>query len=217
MPTPNELIALRRAIRQRQIFLENGQAVIQQGAPQAIERLVRANNREIHDRPYTPLFLELIRDKLSQKYAAVGAFSSLLGLPTDSTMPVRHDSDTFYMDFRGGRIETTAFGDPIAIQERVVKVIWTALECQVRQEGQDEIFGTIGGIRTADGSLGVSNQAPTKRLSWGKRRTRSIMRPMFLSHLMRRHQYRRAKSRWTDHCWNVTRPFNRFVERHCGA
>ena len=84
--------------------------------------------------------------KITEKYARIGGQNSPLGLPADPSMPVRNSGGTFTMDFRGGRI---SIADPInqsatAIQTVRVEVWWVGLECQVRQESEDEMYGAIG-------------------------------------------------------------------------
>src|SRR5262249_24213382 len=82
---------------------------------------------------------------IAEKYARLGGENSPLGLPADPTMPVRNAGGKYTMDFRGGWISVT---DPMieeatAIQDYKVEIDWVGLECQVRQEGKDEIYGAI--------------------------------------------------------------------------
>ncbi len=157
MPTNTQTIALRRAIRQGYVGFENGEAVIQENAPPSVRAVFHRANVRRPRQAFTPVFHELIRDSIRQKYDNIGGYSSPLGLPVDATMPIQETGGTFYVEFRGGTIEATTLGDPVAYEERVVKVIWTALECQVRQESEDEVYGTVGGLRTADGAVTVTN------------------------------------------------------------
>lgn len=90
--------------------------------------------------------------QLLAKYKQIGAHLSPLGLPTDPRMPVFNTGQTFRLDFRGGQIEVpTVGGDPSATKQLRAKIWWKGIECQIRQEKTDEVYGGIGLIVPGSG------------------------------------------------------------------
>lgn len=84
------------------------------------------------------------KDLLLQKYNQVGGIRSRLGLPSTIDMPFNKVGNSFLMSFRGGNI-TVPFDAPVpvATATQSVKINWTGLECQVRQEKEDELAGAV--------------------------------------------------------------------------
>ncbi|MBA4055472.1 MAG: hypothetical protein C0490_12225 [Marivirga sp.] len=89
---------------------------------------------------------------IQKKYTQLGEVFSPLGLPIDHDLEAEMNITTnavplggYQAQFRGGDITIKDF-DNIAVEEVKEKVkIWlVGLECQIRQETEDEIFGTIG-------------------------------------------------------------------------
>jgi len=85
------------------------------------------------------------RKKILDKYSAMNGPNSSLGLPVDPSLPLGHDGTTFLMDFRGGKIKVADAADATAVVETnpAVTVSFVALECQIRQESTDEMYGAI--------------------------------------------------------------------------
>jgi hypothetical protein len=90
------------------------------------------------------------RQKIIEKYNALGGSASGLGLPVDPSMPLTANGATFAMDFRGGSIhidDTKCINDPncqpTATVTDTITVKWVALECQIRQEATDEMYGGV--------------------------------------------------------------------------
>ena len=85
------------------------------------------------------------RIKILRKYEALGGARSQLGLPTDSAQSLTPISGGVRMSFRGGNIDLLA--DTLTATRRYqAEVWWMGIECQVRQEGTDEMYGGIGVI-----------------------------------------------------------------------
>jgi hypothetical protein len=88
---------------------------------------------------------ELERAKILEKYNQLGGRISSLGLPADAQMPVFNTGTSFRMNFRGGHIDLPAGSDkPVAVKRFRAEIWWMGIECQIRQEGTDEIYGGIG-------------------------------------------------------------------------
>jgi hypothetical protein len=84
------------------------------------------------------------KDKILQKYRNVGGIFSKLGLPTAADMTVFRAGNVFTANFRGGNI-TVPLDQPAASPSTTkgIQVWWRGLECQVRQEGEDELAGGV--------------------------------------------------------------------------
>jgi len=106
--------------------------------------------------------------KIQKKYAQLGGKKSQLGLPLYPATGVQSSGNTYFMDFRGGRIEIT---DPlsenpaIAYKMRFIEVWWVGLECRIRQEKTDEIYGTVAAIIPGSG-MSNTHKFPGDREYW---------------------------------------------------
>ncbi|CAN9308461.1 unnamed protein product [Alternaria alternata] len=96
----------------------------------------RAQDRHIESISY--------KDKILQKYRNVGGIFSKLGLPTATDMPAFLVGNVFTTSFRGGNI-TVPLDQPAAssLTTKRIQVWWRGLECQVRQESEDELAGAV--------------------------------------------------------------------------
>lgn len=96
--------------------------------------------------PPPPPDLAKIRQRMVDKYTALGGFKSVLGLPITETMPVEPDGSGFRMLFRGGHLHLGAdAAEPVEVQQQAqFQLWWVGLECQIRQEAEDEIYGVLG-------------------------------------------------------------------------
>ena len=103
------------------------------------------------------------KDNMMQRYNGLGGILSPLGLPKTGAVPaVVRAGNTFLMSFRGGDINVPVDKPTAsAISTQTVQVIWTGLECQVKQESHegDELVG------------GVSLLVPSTATSTGKSKT----------------------------------------------
>ncbi|KAK3624585.1 hypothetical protein LTR56_020932 [Elasticomyces elasticus] len=84
------------------------------------------------------------KDKILQKYRNVGGIFSKLGLPTSTDMPAFRAGNVITTSFRGGSI-TVPLDQPAAssLTTKRIQVWWRGLECQVRQESEDELAGAV--------------------------------------------------------------------------
>jgi uncharacterized protein with LGFP repeats len=85
------------------------------------------------------------RNQILNKYNAVGGINSPLGLPATFNMDITRTGNSFTSFFRGGTI-TISLDQPTAsaTQTKEIQLFFRGLECQVRQEGEDELFGSVG-------------------------------------------------------------------------
>jgi hypothetical protein len=120
---------------------------------------------------------------IKQKYTQLGEVFSPLGLPIDDDLNAQINISTkanhqggYQGQFRGGLITVKDF-DNIAVEEvtEKVKVWFVGLECIVRQESEDEIFGTVGVILPSKPMFTRAVHFPegTDYLKMGKRGTRT--------------------------------------------
>jgi hypothetical protein len=126
---------------------------------------------------------------INQKYKQLGAVMSPLGLPIDDDLNARMDVITkanqqggYQAQFRGGVVKINDSANiPVLDTTNKVKVWFVGLECQVRQESEDEVFGTIGVIRPSTKlSRGVDFPPGTDYLKMGKDGTRTVQLQMLL-------------------------------------
>src|SRR6266487_921113 len=88
---------------------------------------------------------------IEKKYAELGGKASPLGLPLNPTAGVQLQGTTYLMDYRGGQIESSGGTSATAVKMREVQVWWVGLECRIRQESSDEIYGSVGAVVPASG------------------------------------------------------------------
>ncbi|RQP23646.1 hypothetical protein [Piscinibacter terrae] len=87
---------------------------------------------------------ERAREKIQAQYVALGGAASALGLPIDPAMPLASAGKSFLMNFRGGTIRLDdADGVPSVQVEDRITLRFVALECQIRQEKTDEMYGSV--------------------------------------------------------------------------
>jgi len=93
------------------------------------------------------------RSKIMAKYSEIGSYRSPLGLASDPDRGVYSRGGTYVMDFRGGHIEANPLNnDPaIAKTETQIQVWWVGLECRIRQEKVDELYGTVAALIPGSG------------------------------------------------------------------
>lgn len=96
----------------------------------------RATDRHIESVSYI--------DKITRKYQSMGGIASVLGLPANGELSVARAGDSFSAKFRAGSI-SVFFNSPDAqgFKTSEIQVWWRGLECQVRQEGEDELAGGV--------------------------------------------------------------------------
>ena len=88
---------------------------------------------------------------IRDKYKQLGEFYSGLGLPTDSNLDavptpitLRDAEGGYKATFRGGQLKVEDL-DQVNVTSPMnkVKVWFVGLECQIRQEGEDEMYGSV--------------------------------------------------------------------------
>jgi hypothetical protein len=100
---------------------------------------------------------------IKKKYDKLGGYSSSLGMPIDKNLDAQSypvvtqaSGQTGYSaNFRGGNITLSdaETGDAIELITKKVKIWFVGLECRIRQEKTDEVFGSIGVIRPSTKSV----------------------------------------------------------------
>jgi len=106
--------------------------------------------------------------KIQEKYAQIGGKTSSLGLPINADLGVQPaGGDKYFMDFRGGRIEVDPrSGKPaVAKKLRVMELWWVGLECRIRQEKVDEVYGSVAAIIPGSG-MSNFHKFPGDREYW---------------------------------------------------
>ena len=97
-------------------------------------------------------------EQINRKYAALGAERSKLGLPVDQTFrplpsPVvtARSPGRYEAKFRSGLITLSEplTSDPKLESVSEAQIIFVGLECRIRQEATDEMYGAIGAIKTS--------------------------------------------------------------------
>ena len=89
--------------------------------------------------------LDGARKQILSKYQSLGGLNSKLGLPVDARFQLIPTANGVKVNFRGGNIEFKS-GSIEAIKQYRVEVWWMGIECQIRQETADELYGVVGVI-----------------------------------------------------------------------
>lgn len=135
-----------RVVRRPMVLGEDGQ-ILEVGQPWRI----------VGTGVFNPTTLErLASAKIQDYYAKHGGYFSRFGLPIDaglnaqeSPVVLSRPQGGYSADFRGGRLTLSHAGpgDDVVVEWiRKVKIWFVGLECRVRQEGTDEVYGSIGCI-----------------------------------------------------------------------
>ena len=89
--------------------------------------------------------------RITQKYDAANG-RTLLGLKLDEA---HLEDGKFVQNFRSGHIKldpSLLEIPPTVVVTRKVSVFWTGLECRIRQEGEDEVLGTVASFTPSSGA-----------------------------------------------------------------
>ncbi len=179
MPDNSQRIALRHAFSTGQLKVEDGHVLVADNASSLLLRELKGarvkpvgrDNHLIFD-AHTG-FSAVVKTaaaerKIMDKYAQLGGKLSPLGLPMSSDMVVQSAGGVYSLDFRGGRIEVADpfSNDPArAIKMRSIEVWWTGLECRVRQEKVDEVYGGVAALIPGSG-MSNAHKFPGDRDFW---------------------------------------------------
>ncbi|MFD6391155.1 hypothetical protein, partial [Nocardia sp. NPDC060259] len=85
---------------------------------------------------------ELARQAIENHWLAAGGPLSTVGLPVGPSISPYAIDGGFQADFRSGGIRILDV-DPEIVPGDWVRIWWVGLECAIRQEGEDEIYGTV--------------------------------------------------------------------------
>ncbi|MFE7804309.1 hypothetical protein ACFU51_06545, partial [Streptomyces sp. NPDC057430] len=85
---------------------------------------------------------------IEDHWNAQGAHLSKIGLPVGNTIAVRGVNGGYQADFRSGVVKAFIHeaGHPLVVEDVPgdwVRVWWVGVECGIRQEAEDEIYGTV--------------------------------------------------------------------------
>lgn len=87
------------------------------------------------------------RNSIIDTYGRLGGIRSVLGLPLAREMPIIRSGNTFLMSFRGGNVGVPLDSPiPRATATQTLQIVWVGLECQVKQESNDELAGLVSCI-----------------------------------------------------------------------
>ncbi len=83
-------------------------------------------------------------ERVRQKYVEIGEGQSPIGLPWhDTGITVVAIADGWRAAFRSGAIVAEDDGGMRVEPWEWVRLVWVGIECSVRQESEDEVFGTV--------------------------------------------------------------------------
>ncbi|KAF2747052.1 LGFP-domain-containing protein [Sporormia fimetaria CBS 119925] len=107
------------------------------------------------------------RDALIQSYNNQGGISSRLGLPLDPAMPIHRSSSAMSLNFRGGVILINLNSPDVqTYTNTTIRVTFTGLECQVRQERNDELIGCVSAFVQATKQIRAQEFPPQGEEEW---------------------------------------------------
>lgn len=96
------------------------------------------------------------KEAISAAWHRAGGDRSRVGVPLGGAISARMSSrNVWRAQFRSGEIETRFLNNNgqqvLQIVTSEMRIRLVGIECQMRQEGEDEIYATIGALRVADG------------------------------------------------------------------
>jgi hypothetical protein len=124
--------------------------------------------REIVEPMLTPEALKRIRimEKLEQAWIRAGGARSPMGLPLHKTFNLIETPEGYVSQFRGGTVRMDEHADKFVLPERErITIRLVAMQCGVRSEKEDEIYGSVGVITQAG-----TQEFQIPIISLGKRR-----------------------------------------------
>lgn len=173
---PRDSIIVASALKDGTISVEEGKLKIRQtanaGLRAAIEKAARkpiqlpaGSNSEVSVRDLITdssripdqvmvILASIAKAAIEKKYLSLGGSSSRLGYPVNGSINVLRIADTWISDFRGGRIETRilpdgTLGNTQAEYRYRCEVWFVGLECNKRQEREDEVYGLVSAMAPA--------------------------------------------------------------------
>lgn len=171
MPTSNINELLSAALASGQLLVTDGALELKPGASKKLKDYVatglgadgagtiadrfRRGDRwrvpldEIYDiennTSYAAILRVLARAEIKKAWERAGGPHARVGLPLDASFPIREATPgTWVMDCRGGQIQFLQNDrQTIEVLQRKTTVRLVAIECQVRQESSDEVYGVV--------------------------------------------------------------------------
>lgn len=91
------------------------------------------------------------KNNIAEMYRKIGGKASPLGLPSSEVLK---QGENFVQYYRSGFISTNGVMDnkATAVQTNRVQIFFTGIECRIRQESQDEIYGTVSAFTPSSGA-----------------------------------------------------------------
>lgn len=152
---------LHRAFEKKEILIENGSVSFAKNISPATQRAVGILSGRKFDAEFLPEHGRLVKRILDERrrgkaqtninslYSQLGAYSSRLGLAL-SDMKAKDDGG-YLMEFRGGKIETDVNGNAWAESKLRVELWLVGLQCVLKQEVEDEVYGSITALMPSFG------------------------------------------------------------------
>lgn len=179
MPRDNVSIVLRHALENGQVTVQAGQLRVADNASRLTLEALRVAGGQEWANPGVVVDLgepgvlprailqAMAEQKIRDKYAQIGGYTSPLGLPVTGDIKPKAQGSGYVMECRGGtiEIEDPTRHQPRAIKRLNVEVWWVALECQVRQEKTDEVYGAVAALAPGSG-LSTTHKFPGDREYW---------------------------------------------------
>jgi hypothetical protein len=86
---------------------------------------------------------EVARKNIEDRWNGDGGPMSVVGLPVTDRIELARTENGFRADFRSGTIHTLDTGGIEVVPGDWVRVSWVGLECVMRQEETDEVYGSV--------------------------------------------------------------------------
>jgi len=152
---------LHRAFEKKEIMIENGSISFAKNISQSTQRAVSMLSGRKFEGELLPEYEQKVsgildkyrrgraRTNINNLYSQLGAYSSRLGLALGD-MKAKNDGG-YLMEFRGGKIETDADGNAWAEKKLRVELWLVGLQCVLKQEVEDEVYGSITALMPSFG------------------------------------------------------------------
>jgi hypothetical protein len=98
----------------------------------------------------------------------LGGPKSFLGLPLGNQVEISKAKGQYQSHFRSGTLNIATIGGPPTVNTKdVVNVTLLGIECQIKQEVSDEVYGVVSVFGPSGGSLSTRRFPDSKTLSMG--------------------------------------------------
>ncbi len=165
---PNAEMILARAIDTKEIEFDNGRVVFAREPKPNLRKAIESEIGAVLEDGSWANSLDIItahkyveikkakeaKSRINQRYAELGAYSSRLGLPTGEVRP--DGNGGYVMEFRGGSIGDDGNGDTWAESRLRAEVWMVGVQCILKQEVVDEVYGSITALMPSFGGSSVN-------------------------------------------------------------